>query len=198
MGRVVDFRKRRKGGSRRASLKHFAAIEGLSPQRSKPKTQRRRPAPLAVLLIVGLVGGAGYLAFQEPLSSGWGPGAVAEEMVAAHFSLCDRPPHFNCVIDGDTFYLGDQSIRIADIDAPETHQPECYEERRLGTRATNRLRVLLNAGPFELRPIGRDEDRYGRKLRGVLRDGRSLGDALVSEGLARTWTGRRMPWCDEL
>jgi endonuclease YncB( thermonuclease family) len=28
-----------------------------------------------------------------------------------------------------------------------------------------------------------------------LRDGRSLGDQLVSEGLARTWSGRREPWC---
>ena len=36
-------------------------------------------------------------------------------------------------------------------------------------------------------PFGRDEDRYGRKLRVVVRNGRSLGDQLVSEGLARTW-----------
>ena len=53
-----------------------------------------------------------------------------------------------------------------------------------------------NAGPFELHPIsGRDEDRYGRKLRIITRGGRSLGDVLVAEGLARTWTGRREPWC---
>jgi len=31
-------------------------------------------------------------------------------------------------------------------------------------------------------PFGRDEDRYGRKLRVVVRNGRSLGDQLVSEG----------------
>lgn len=30
----------------------------------------------------------------------------------------------------------------------------------------------------------RDEDRYGRKLRVLVRNGRSLGDILVSEGLA--------------
>ena len=57
-------------------------------------------------------------------------------------------------------------------------------------------RDLLNAGPFELKPIPRrDQDRYGRDLRVVVRNGRSLGDQLVSEGLARTWTGRREPWC---
>jgi micrococcal nuclease len=42
---------------------------------------------------------------------------------------------------------------------------------------------------------GRDEDRYGRKLRVVVRDGRSIGDMLVAEGLARAWTGRREPRC---
>jgi endonuclease YncB( thermonuclease family) len=55
---------------------------------------------------------------------------------------------------------------------------------------------LLNAGPFELQAFeDRDADRYGRLLRVVVRDGKSLGDQLVSEGLARTWTGRREPWC---
>jgi endonuclease YncB( thermonuclease family) len=100
------------------------------------------------------------------------------------------------VIDGDTFRVGGETIRIADIDTPETHPPRCAYEAELGERATRRLTALLSEGPFELSPIGgRDEDRYGRKLRVVTRGGRSLGDVLVSEGLARTWTGRREPWC---
>lgn len=112
------------------------------------------------------------------------------------FRFCDRPPHSDCVIDGDTFYLGSQVIRVADIDTPETHEPKCDSELALGERATRRFLELLNAGPIDVRPIGdRDEDRYGRKLRVVVRDGRSIGDILVSEGLARTWTGRREPWC---
>jgi endonuclease YncB( thermonuclease family) len=98
------------------------------------------------------------------------------------------------VIDGDTFRLGGEKIRIADIDTPET-AGRCPEESALAARATERLAVLLAQGPFELRPIGRDEDRYGRKLRIVTRGGRSIGDQLVAEGLARTWTGRREPWC---
>lgn len=59
------------------------------------------------------------------------------------------------------------------------------------------MRTLLAAGAFQLSPLasGRDEDRYGRKLRIVTRGGRSLGDLLVAEGLARTWSGRREPWC---
>ncbi len=99
------------------------------------------------------------------------------------------------VIDGDTFDHGGDRIRVADIDTPEV-RGRCAFEVRLAARATARMGELLTAGPFALQPIaGRDEDRYGRKLRVVTRNGRSLGDQLVAEGLARTWTGRREPWC---
>jgi endonuclease YncB( thermonuclease family) len=98
------------------------------------------------------------------------------------------------VIDGDTFDYGGERIRIADIDTPEL-RGKCPEEGRLARAATERLKVLLAAGPFELERLGRDEDRYGRKLRVVVRGGHSLGDTLVAEGLARTWSGRREPWC---
>jgi len=98
------------------------------------------------------------------------------------------------VIDGDTFDYGGDRIRIADIDTPEL-RGRCPTERVQAARATQRLRALLAAGPFELVRSGRDEDRYGRKLRVVVRGGRSIGDMLVAEGLARTWSGRREPWC---
>lgn len=100
------------------------------------------------------------------------------------------------VIDGDTFDYGATRVRIADIDTPEVHG-QCAYETALAARATQRMRALLAAGPFELNALGngRDEDRYGRKLRIVTRGGRSLGDMLVAEGLARTWSGRREPWC---
>jgi endonuclease YncB( thermonuclease family) len=98
------------------------------------------------------------------------------------------------VIDGDTFDWAGERVRIADIDTPEL-RGRCEEEVRLAQAATARLGDLLAAGPFELQQSGRDADRYGRKLRVVVRGGRSLGDQLVAEGLARTWTGRREPWC---
>jgi micrococcal nuclease len=100
------------------------------------------------------------------------------------------------VIDGDTFDLGGTRIRIADIDTPEV-RGRCDYETELAARATARMRTLLYQGGFELHPPadGRDEDRFGRKLRIVTRGGRSLGDLLVAEGLARTWTGRRESWC---
>jgi endonuclease YncB( thermonuclease family) len=42
-----------------------------------------------------------------------------------------------------------------------------------------------------LKRDGRDKDRNDRLLRVVKRGGKSIGDQLVAEGLARTWFGRR-------
>jgi endonuclease YncB( thermonuclease family) len=99
------------------------------------------------------------------------------------------------VVDGDTVWIQGERIRIADIDAPETHPPRCAEEARLGSAATERLQTLLNQGPVTLEIADRDTDRYGRKLRIITRGGQSLGAQLVDEGLARRWIGRRQPWC---
>ena len=99
------------------------------------------------------------------------------------------------MVDGDTLYLEGVKIRIADIDAPETHEPKCASEKERGDRATQRLIRLVNAGEVTLAPIDRDEDRYGRKLRIVMVDGESVGDTLVGEGLARWYEGGRRPWC---
>lgn len=112
------------------------------------------------------------------------------------FALCDRQ-RITCVVDGDTLWIGGVKYRIADIDTPEVTNPKCPSEKYLGVKATFRLIELLNAGPFELRTIAnREYDRYGRTLRVIVRNGRSLGDQLVSEGLAHRWDGRREPWCD--
>lgn len=112
-----------------------------------------------------------------------------------NFTICHMGGGTNCVVDGDTAWISGEKIRIADIDAPETHPPRCQSEADLGERATLRLTELMNAGPFALQTLDRDTDRYGRKLRILTRDGRSLGDQLVADGLARTWEGRRRPWC---
>lgn len=112
------------------------------------------------------------------------------------YSLCSGAVRVHCVVDGDTLWHNGAKVRIADIDTPEVGDPKCSSEAALGAKATKRLLQLVNAGPVEFRAWqGRDEDKYGRKLRVLVRDGHSLGDILVSEGLARTWTGRRQPWC---
>lgn len=122
--------------------------------------------------------------------------AAASSDQPGQFRKCSSGVRYNCVVDGDTLWIDGQKIRVADIDAPEISTPKCAWELVLGNRATDRLIELVNAGPFQLQAWpGRDTDRYGRKLRVLVRDGRSLGDRLVAEGLARTWTGRREPWC---
>lgn len=118
------------------------------------------------------------------------------EATTATYERCGSGVRLNCVVDGDTLWNNGVKIRIADIDTPEISQPRCAAENALGERATVRLMELVNAAPFDMLAWhSRDEDRYGRKLRVLVRDGRSLGDMLVSEGLARTWTGKRQPWC---
>lgn len=175
--------------------------------RDEFKTQRRKRRRKELILGLGafsIVFAGGMLALNWPLggtdSSNGDQGASRPlTLISAgnspHFELCGMVRK-TCVVDGDTFWLDGVKIRIADIDTPEISEPKCDSEYDLGMKATYRLRELLNEGPFELNSIGsRDEDRHGRKLRVVVRNGRSLGDQLVSEGLARTWSGRREPWC---
>ena len=121
--------------------------------------------------------------------------AIVEPATSRRFATCFSRHAPTCVVDGDTFRLDGDIIRIADIDTPEVRDHRCPAEKALGDRATRRLVSLLNAGPFTLRPIDRDRDRYGRRLRIVVRDGASVGGMLVAEGLARAWDGARRGWC---
>ena len=105
------------------------------------------------------------------------------------------PIRVTCGAGGDTIWLDGQKIRIADINTPEVSSPACPAERALGEQATSRLVGLLNEAAFSMRAIDRDEDRYGRKLRIITRDGQSLGRILLAEGLAENWTGSRQSWC---
>lgn len=118
------------------------------------------------------------------------------QRVHRSFPFCQGAKRVTCVVDGDTFWLDGEKIRIADIDTPEIGTPQCARELALGEKAKHRLQSLLNGGPFEMHSISdRDTDQYGRKLRILVRNGQSIGDKLVAEGLARTWEGQRRPWC---
>lgn len=111
------------------------------------------------------------------------------------FTICKGKARNNCVVDGDTFWIDGEKIRIVDLDTPETHTPRCAKEAELGKQATYRLQELLNAGPVTMEVKGRGQDQYGRALRVVKSGGRSVSDQLIAEGLARKWEGKRQPWC---
>lgn len=151
-------------------------------RRGRPRG-RFRPGEMRLAALFGLA--AGLIAAGVPALRPNASAPVVTEPVDAGLVR---------VIDGDTFDYRGQRIRIADIDTPEV-EGRCPYETELAAKATVRMAALLGEGPFELEPVERDEDRYGRKLRVVTRGGHSLGDVLVAEGLARTWTGRREPWC---
>ncbi len=147
-------------------------------------------APLwAAAVLGGTAYGAGWLGVSATAST---PG---QQTIRASFGFCHTGGGTNCVVDGDTIWLGGEKIRVADIDAPETHEPRCAAEQKLGDQATRRLRELLNNSAISLQPIDRDKDKHGRKLRIVLVDGESVGERLVDEGLARRYAGGRRPWC---
>ncbi|NMG39971.1 thermonuclease family protein [Chelativorans sp. ZYF759] len=184
---------------------------GSKPRGSRKPTQRRSPPRRfryglqQISRDFGIVAAAAFIGFGlayswQPQSERAGLPQTDSHLVAyapaRDFPICGSGQRVNCVVDGDTFWFDGERVRIADIDAPEISRPECSREAELGRRSTQRLQALLNEGPFELRRQGsRDRDVYGRLLRTVHRDGGSLGDVLVNEGLARHWRGRSERWC---
>ena len=123
------------------------------------------------------------------------------ERVAERFTRCGVGRGHACVVDGDTFKIGQRRIRIIGIDAPETHPARCPEEARLGEAATARLQDLLNQDAFEMvAPVYRDRDKYGRDLRTVQRqlpDGsvQSIASDMRESGLAHRYSGFKTAWC---
>lgn len=150
-------------------------------------------APLALGVAVFLATSPemreGDLAAAVPISG-------AGDRESASFGTCGAfASRQACVIDGDTFWYRGQKIRVADINTPETSKPQCAAEAELGAKATRRFAELMNAGAFTLEPSDRSHDKYGRALFVVTRGGESVGEVLVSEGLAEEWQGFRREWC---
>jgi endonuclease YncB( thermonuclease family) len=179
MGRIVPFKK-----SRRRLGKQIVLVKG---RRQGARSARVSLAPI-------LMSAMAFGAFVFWHSGGFE--AEADASTSTHFTVCGSGPRYNCVVDGDTLYYRGEKIRVADINTPEIQGADCQQEARLGERAKFRFLELLNSGHVYVEHWGaRDRDQYGRQLRVVMRDGRSLGDDLIAEGLARRWSGRRGSWC---
>lgn len=195
MNKIVKLDEER--SKRTDKRKPAATAERRAPKRLRWKPSRIRPSSIVLATIIALVVLGGYLVATQDITADLGPpmAAGAGDPILVRFGICPDGLHRDCVVDGDTFWLGGQKIRIADIDTPELSPPRCEAERIKGEAAKIRLLDLLNGGAFSLVAGDRDEDRYGRKLRKIVRDGQSIGEILVSEGLARRWDGARHPWC---
>ena len=122
------------------------------------------------------------------------------ELVSAQFTRCGPGRGHACVVDGDTFKLGQRKVRIIGIDAPEIHGA-CPPEIQLAEASAVRLQLLLNQGPVEL--VGRVDDmrdQYGRDLRIVRRKlpgggYQSIAEEMRKSGLAHRYVGRKGGWC---
>ncbi len=104
------------------------------------------------------------------------------------------------IVDGDTFTIDGQIIRIENIDTPESYHPRCEAELAKALDAKERLRQILGSGEVSVRPIG--QDRYGRILAKVFAGGINVGKTLISEGHALPYRSgasakldRLQVWC---
>ncbi len=198
MGDVVPFRREKPRWTRPEDY-------GLPPEDPREPRPPRRPsrfmAGLRPWILLSLLLALFTLydpALVEP------PRFLASEPepVAGKFTRCGPGRGNLCVIDGDTFKIGERKIRLIGIDAPETHSPKCPAEAQLGEAATAELQRLLNLGPFIL--LGRIDaptDKYGRELRAALRKGsdgsdQSIADTLIASGKVKRYLGGlRGGWC---
>ena len=100
------------------------------------------------------------------------------------------------VIDGDTFAVAGQRVRLHGIDAPETRQTCSRDGRKwaCGRAATKAMRRLVGRDP--VRCEVRNRDRYGRAVATCFAGGRDLQRQLVRQGLAlayRRYSTRYVP-----
>lgn len=123
------------------------------------------------------------------------------EANAAYDPASGQGVHEVRVIDGDTFVLDGETIRIANIDAPESPpRSRCWAEARLAAEATFMLETKAASWVSSPPMIQRQgSDRYGRTL-ALVSDlpegiGRDIGEQMIEAGLAVPWVGRRWEWC---
>ena len=192
----------------------WAVIEHYAD--GKPRRRGRGALLVLGVVVLGLAGGAAWQRWHAPTVDSGPSGPIewnevqalptrapdaqdvawerrAGEREAASGGTTVSGQHI-IVIDGDMFILNGTRIRVAGIDAPETHPARCAEEARLGQAATQKLAELLRGRPLWI--SGLRTDRYGRSVGIVRVGGEDVADAMISAGLARNYDGeRRQGWC---
>lgn len=171
------------------------------------------------IVATGLLGGLALLAFTRgdrlerfirptilSLLAFIAGGVATLTIVAVGFGGYSRPRTFTSageavrVHDGDTFWIGENSLRLYGIDAPEEHQ-QCMGRTNpnCGTDARNYLDVLISRGTLQCdqmlsRESQRPRDSFGRALvRCWIGEGNGtrhdLAEELVRAGFAVQYKG---------
>jgi endonuclease YncB( thermonuclease family) len=158
---------------------------------------------VALIIMVGLL----YSVFET------GPVQSFLGAVSASSHVMGPVDQAFTITDGDTVHVAGEraGTRLIGFNTPEKFSPQCEYERKLGERASSRLRELVKSPNLQLTKVpcacpagseGTDACNHGRNC-GVLKvDGRDVGQILIGEGLAVPFIceGNRCPrtprpWC---
>lgn len=161
------------------------------PKRLASLRKTYRYAKYAVMAVVVLLG----VIFSQDTGQVSAPSSSAVSNSTSTYTKAITARDIG-IIDGDTIKIAGESrnVRLVGYNTPETYKPSCQRELDVGTRATQRLGVLISqANLIEFERVrcackpgteGTRECNFGR-ICGTLRtDGSDVGRTLISEGLA--------------
>jgi endonuclease YncB( thermonuclease family) len=159
------------------------------PQRPLNYRERELFFGIAGILIFGTLIAAGVIALSIFTVFHDDPEADAR---AARFNQCYAAAGPNCVLDGDTIYVGGERVEIAGMEAPRIADAACDLEHDRGVVAATELALLLNSGPVTLGPPFRDGT--GRSVRKVEVGGRDVALKMIDQSVAHE-ANSGLGWC---
>ena len=159
------------------------------PQRPLNYRERELFFGIAGILIFGVLVAAGVIALSIFTVFRDDPEAEAR---AAQFYQCYAATGPNCVVDGDTIYVGGQRVEIAGIDAPKIIDAACDVEHDRGIQAATELALLLNSGPVRVGAPFRDST--GRTVSKVEVRGRDVALKMIGQDVAHE-ANSGLRWC---
>jgi micrococcal nuclease len=109
------------------------------------------------------------------------------------FLRCGIGDGSDCVVDGDTIRIDDETVNIAGIEAPKVVSAECDKEAQRGGEAIEKLLQLLNSGKVTKGANVVEAD--GQVRTKVLVNGTDVGTAMINAGAAREYGTVVGGWC---
>lgn len=208
-GKVIAFKKPAKPAPRQESGPMSWRIGAARPKARGPRRATWiRNIAIALALLAAIYA---YFYYQRAAGA-MSMGVSMELPLSAETDVPVTRDQFS-VTDGDTIRFVGQAkgTRLVGFNTPETIEPRCAGEARLGERATARLEEIVAGASLTFRKVrcackpGTENTRacnHGRSC-GILKaDGRDVGAILIGEGLAvafecgsQSCPPTPKPWC---